>query len=132
MPDSPVHDDRGDAAGACPSFVAAMEIVGRRWNGLMVQALGAGCASFSEIARHIDGVSDQVLARRLRELEGDGLIVRTVSDARPPQVRYALTETGRALLPVLTALTQWGHQLLTTTSTATSTTNTAPGTEIPR
>jgi len=103
------------APGACPSFVAAMDIVGRRWNGRVVQALGAGCKGFAEIARHVGGVSDQVLARRLRELESDGLIRRSVTDGRPPAARYFLTDTGRSLLPVLDALTEWGRQLLSTT-----------------
>jgi Predicted transcriptional regulators len=91
-----------------------MEIVGRRWNGRVVQALGSGCKGFAEIARHVEGVSDQVLARRLRELESDGLIRRSVTYGRPPAARYALTDTGRSLLPVLDALTEWGRQLITT------------------
>ncbi|MGO3796330.1 MAG: winged helix-turn-helix transcriptional regulator [Pauljensenia sp.] len=105
----------GTGPGACPSFVAAMDIVGRRWNGRVVQALGAGCKGFAEIARHVDGVSDQVLARRLRELESDGLIRRSVTNGRPPAARYFLTDTGRTLLPVLDALTEWGRQLLNAT-----------------
>ncbi len=91
-----------------------MEVVGRRWNGRLVQAIGAGCQSFSDIRRHVEGLSDAVLARRLRELEGDGLVARHVLDERPPAVRYTLTESGVALLPVLEALTEWGDLLLET------------------
>lgn len=108
----PSRPPAGDAGSACPSFVAAMDVVGRRWSGRVVQALGAGCQGFAEIARHVGGVSDQVLARRLRELESDGLVSRSVTDGHPPLVRYRLTEVGGALLPVLDALTDWGHQLL--------------------
>lgn len=108
----------GDSGpGASPSFVAAMDIVGRRWNGRVIQALGAGCKGFAEIARHVGGVSDQVLALRLRELESDGLIRRSVTRSHPPVSRYFLTETGRSLLPVLDALAEWGRQLLSDTET---------------
>ena len=103
-------ETRTSALSACPSFVAAMDIVGRRWNGLIVQALAEGCTSFSEIARYAERLSDAVLARRLRELEGDGLVERTIVDARPPAVRYTLTEAGVALAPILDSLTEWGER----------------------
>ncbi|MFC7579962.1 winged helix-turn-helix transcriptional regulator [Schaalia naturae] len=111
-PTSSPHAGQPGSPTACDAFVAAMDIVGRRWNGRVVQAMGAGCRGFSEIARYVEGLSDQVLARRLRELESAGLITRAVLDGRPPAVRYALTAQGRALLPILDALTEWGHQLL--------------------
>ncbi|WOF24072.1 helix-turn-helix domain-containing protein [Microbacterium betulae] len=101
---------RPSALSACPSFVAAMDIVGRRWNGLIVQALAEGCTSFSEIARYAERLSDAVLARRLRELEDDGLVERTIVDARPPAVRYTLTGAGAALAPILDSLTEWGER----------------------
>lgn len=87
-----------------------MDIVGRRWNGLIIQAIGKGCVSFSQIGRFVGGLSDAMLARRLRELEGQALITRSVLDARPPAVRYALTEAGLGLVPVLDALTEWGER----------------------
>lgn len=95
---------------ACPAFVAAMDVIGRRWNGLIIQAVGAGCASFTEISRYASGLSDAVLARRLKELEDDGLLTRAVVDSRPPSSRYELTEAGRSLLPILEGLTAWGEQ----------------------
>lgn len=84
-----------------------MDIVGKRWNGLIIGAVKEGCASFGEIAAYA-ALSDAVLARRLRELESHGLIVRTVHPTRPPSVRYELTAAGSALAPILDALTQWG------------------------
>lgn len=95
---------------ACPSFVAAMDIVGKRWNGIIVQAIAEGCNAFSEIARYTPGLSDTMLARRLRELEDQQLVLRSVTSGRPPAVHYSLTDAGAALAPVLDALTAWGEQ----------------------
>ncbi len=90
-----------------------MEIVGRRWNGLILQALHEGCTSFSEVSRYAAGLSDAMLSRRLRELESDELITRTVIDARPPSVQYQLTEAGASLAPILDQLTSWGERFAT-------------------
>ena len=95
---------------ACPSFLEAMAIVGRRWNGLIIQAMAKGCRSFTEISKFAENLSDTSLSRRLKDLEGDGLITREVIDDRPVRVRYTLTEAGSALAPVLDALTEWGER----------------------
>lgn len=104
-----VESTAESALSACPSFVAAMDIVGRRWNGIILQALAKGCTAFSEIGRFTPGLSDAMLSRRLRDLEAQQLLTRTVSGERPPAVRYALTEAGIALAPILDALTAWGE-----------------------
>lgn len=95
---------------ACPSFVAAMTIIGQRWSGLIIQALAKGCTSFTEISHFAEKLSDASLSRRLKQLEAQGLLVRTVTQDRPTRVRYTLTEAGRALAPVLNALTDWGER----------------------
>lgn len=87
-----------------------MEIVGKRWNGLIIGALKEGCTSFGEISQYAATLSDAMLARRLKELEADGLIARTVHATRPPSVRYELTQSGAALAPILDALTAWGEE----------------------
>jgi DNA-binding HxlR family transcriptional regulator len=95
---------------ACPSFVRAMAIIGRRWSGLVIQAMAEGCTSFTEISTYAEKLSDASLSRRLKELEDDGLIIRSVSDERPVRVRYSLTEAGVALAPVLDMLISWGER----------------------
>lgn len=95
---------------ACPSFVAAMTIIGQRWSGLIIQALAKGCSSFTEISHFAERLSDASLSRRLKQLEAEGLLVRTVTQDRPTRVRYSLTEAGRALAPVLNELTDWGER----------------------
>ncbi|WP_314685719.1 helix-turn-helix domain-containing protein [uncultured Bifidobacterium sp.] len=94
---------------ACPSFVAAMTIIGQRWSGLIIQALAKGCSSFTEISHFAEKLSDASLSRRLKQLEAEGLLVRTVTQDRPTRVRYTLTEAGKALAPVLNSLTDWGE-----------------------
>ncbi|MFG6476781.1 winged helix-turn-helix transcriptional regulator [Microbacterium sp. P06] len=95
--------------GACPSFVAAMDVIGRRWSGLIIEAIGQGNIGFAEISRFIGVIGDTMLARRLRELEDDLLVVREVVDGPPVRVRYSLTERGAELLPILQQIVLWGH-----------------------
>ena len=99
---------------ACPSFLQAMAIVGRRWNGLIIQAMAKGCRSFTEISHFAEKLNDTSLSRRLKDLEDEGLVTREVIDDRPVRVRYSLTEAGAALAPVLDALTEWGEQYVAT------------------
>ncbi|GAB2529551.1 winged helix-turn-helix transcriptional regulator [Paramicrobacterium agarici] len=104
--DLPIEEAVG---GACPSFVTAMDIIGRRWTGIIIEAIGRDCTGFAEISRFVGHIGDTMLAKRLRELETDGLVERTVVDTRPLRVRYTLTIAGLALLPILEDITSWGH-----------------------
>jgi DNA-binding HxlR family transcriptional regulator len=99
-------------AGGCSSssFHAAVELIGRRWNGMVLQAMLDGCRRFSEIRSAIPDLTDAMLSQRLRELEGAGLVVREVADARPVEIRYGLTDVGRRLAPVLDAIAVWGSE----------------------
>jgi DNA-binding HxlR family transcriptional regulator len=80
---------------------------------LIIQAMAKGCTSFTEISTFAEKLSDASLSRRLKELEDDGLIIRSVLDERPVKVRYSLTEAGVALAPVLDMLTSWGERYAT-------------------
>jgi DNA-binding HxlR family transcriptional regulator len=91
----------------CPALLAAMALLGKRWNGLVIQALGTGPQRFVDIRRGIPGISDAVLARRLGELQHCELIERVDGATRAP---YRLTAKGRDLLPVLDALTAWAER----------------------
>lgn len=103
-----VTDDSFDV-GACPSFVAAMDVIGRRWSGLIIEAIGQGNTGFAEISRFIGVIGDTMLARRLRELEDDLLVVREALEGPPMRVKYSLTERGAELLPILKQIVLWGH-----------------------
>ena len=99
---------RPDAA-LCPQFHRAVELIGRRWTGALVQVLLGGSSRFNELLAAIPGLSDRLLSERLRELEAEGVVLRIVSAGPPVRVEYALSASGRALEPALTALGEWAH-----------------------
>ena len=99
-------------AVACAGFLAAMDIIDRRWSSLIVQAIAKGCTTFSQIACYAEKLNDSSLSKRLKELEARGIVERTVADARPPKVTYGLSDAGHELVPILDALTAWGNRNL--------------------
>jgi DNA-binding HxlR family transcriptional regulator len=84
--------------------------LGKRWNGLILGALGGGPAGFAALARAVQGISDSVLSERLTGLTHAGLVSRTVDAGPPVAVSYELTESGRALLPALRELICWAER----------------------
>ncbi|MET7992211.1 helix-turn-helix domain-containing protein [Amycolatopsis sp. NPDC005232] len=92
----------------CSGFQTAMEIIGRRWTGAILLALARGSERFGEVLRVVDGLSDPMLSRRLKELEAEGLVNRTVVPTTPVQIRYELTGRGRDLIVALQPLVRWG------------------------
>ena len=98
---------------ACDGALArAFGFLGKRWNGVILGTLMNGPAGFAELKRAVAGISDSVLSERLTELARAGLVARTVDDGPPLSVSYALTESGRALLPALRELTTWAAKNL--------------------
>lgn len=88
---------------------AAFEILGKRWNGVILGVLSEGDARFADLARAIELLSDSVLSARLVELAKLGLIERAVDPGPPIAVSYRLTESGRALIPALDELKGWAE-----------------------
>lgn len=87
-----------------------LDRVGDTWSLYVVGTLGSGAMRFNEIRRNIEGISQRMLTRTLRELERDGLVRRTVFPTKPPSVEYALTDMGTTLLePALTLFT-WAQK----------------------
>ena len=93
---------------ACRGFQSAIEIVGRRWTAAVLRALALGAVRFGDIRWRVDGISDRLLALRLKELEAAGLVTRTVVPTTPVQVRYGLTKRGHDLTVALQPLVDWG------------------------
>lgn len=82
--------------------------VGNKWSLFVIHALGIdGKMRFSNLENHINGISQKMLTKCLRELERDGLISRTVYPEVPPKVEYELTSLGRGLLIQVTPLWLW-------------------------
>ncbi|GAB2838070.1 helix-turn-helix domain-containing protein [Actinocorallia aurea] len=89
------------------SIAGALQIVGERWALLAVREIMFGNRRFDEIARNT-GASRDILTTRLRSLEAAGVLTRRLYQERPARYEYHLTEAGRDLAPVLTALRDWG------------------------
>ena len=101
--------DHGDRL--CPYFKAAMDVLGRRWNGLIIASLGeGGSLRFTELRERLPAVGDRMLAARLRELEAQGLVVRSVAAGPPVRVGYALTAAGKEFGAVARAISRWGQR----------------------
>jgi len=94
----------------CPRFHHAVELIGRRWTGVIVRVLLQGPRRFSELAAAVPGLSERLLAQRLRELEAEGLVVRRVLHGPPVGVEYELTRAGHELETVVTAVAAWAHR----------------------
>ena len=94
----------------CPHFHVAIELIGKRWTGAILSALTAGSLRFGELTDWVPGVSDRLLSQRLRELEGNGLVARSVEEGAPVRVSYELTEMGRDLEPAIAELEQWAQR----------------------
>jgi len=110
--DSSEHDViRCDAA-----VTLAFSVLGKRWNGMIVSALGSGASTFGGLRRAVPGISDAVLSDRLVELAEAELVVRTVEAGPPVTVSYGLTDSGKRLLPILDQLGEWAVGNLTARS----------------
>ena len=83
--------------------------IGGKWTVYIVMALSQGPMRFSELLRHIEGVSQKMLTATLRDLEKDGFITRTVTPSIPPRVDYELTDLGRELHEPLRAISTFAH-----------------------
>lgn len=94
----------------CPRFQTAVDILGKRWTGLIVRVLQEGPRRFNEILATLEVVSDRMLSTRLKELEKEGIVVRTVRPEPPVRVQYHLSEKGVALGQVIEALGAWGEK----------------------
>ncbi len=91
----------------CPAFQRTVELIGRRWTGAIIRTLLAGSNRFGEILAAIPGLSDRLLAERLRELEAEDIVTRTVYPEHPVRIEYRLTEKGRELERIVAAIDAW-------------------------
>ena len=100
-----------DATSAfCPIYHHAMELIGKRWTGAILRALLSGADRFSDVTAAVPGLSDRLLSERLKELEAEGIVVRTVTPSTPVKIAYELTPKGRALNDVIAAVSRWAEE----------------------
>jgi DNA-binding HxlR family transcriptional regulator len=88
-----------------------MLLLGGAWTPHIVWSLSADARRFSELRADVSGISSKVLAARLRSLEENGVVTRTLVATSPPSVEYALTDLGRELLPVIESIDRVGRRL---------------------
>jgi len=94
----------------CRRFQSAVELIGKRWSSAILLALARGADRFGEIRAMVPGLSDRMLAERIRELQTAELVERDVVPSTPVQIRYHLTERGLDLIRSLQPLVKWGHR----------------------
>ena len=92
----------------CP-VASALDVVGDKWTLIVVRGLFAGQVRYGDFLKGPEPIATNILADRLRLLEGEGLIERLPGETVATHFRYRLTRNGADLLPVLQALAQWGY-----------------------
>ncbi|WP_207122791.1 winged helix-turn-helix transcriptional regulator [Actinocatenispora comari] len=107
-----------DAEQACP-ISPVVDIVFSRWTTPILWTLHAfGRQRFVELSRRIGTITPKVLTQRLRQLERDGLVVRTYHPEVPPRVEYEISPLGRSLAPLFAQLADWASDHLPEVDTA--------------
>jgi len=104
----PVHNR------SCCSVAACADIIGAKWTALLVHDLSEGPRRFSELEHSCHGISPRTLSERLRVLESEEIVMRRSYPESPPRVEYQLTGKGVALLPIIDAMREFGHEWLHT------------------
>jgi DNA-binding HxlR family transcriptional regulator len=103
----PTPPDQPGAFPACREVNQMLGRMGDKWTIMTITMLVQQPRRFNELKRMIGGISQQMLTRTLRSLEGDGLVSRKVHPSVPPQVEYSLTPLGQSLANPLIALSTW-------------------------
>ncbi len=86
----------------------AMETLNGSWKLPILLALKGGTKRFRQIAREVEGISDKMLSKELKDLEANLLVKRTVYDTFPPTVEYEITQHADTLQDVMLPLAKWG------------------------
>ena len=91
-------------------FELTLQLIGGKWKLLVIYFLSLQkVIRFGQLRRTLPEISERMLVRKLRELEDDGLVSRTVYGTVPPRVDYALTPLGESLVPIMESLKAWGN-----------------------
>lgn len=95
----------------CP-VEATIQLIGGKYKAVILWHLIKEKKRFGELKRLLPRATEKMLTQQLRDLERDGLIIRTVYPVVPPKVEYSLSELGRSIIPVLDAMCNWGTDYL--------------------
>ena len=92
---------------ACP-VATTVEVIGSKWKLLILRDILQGPKRFGELKHGLQGISQKMLTQSLREMERDGVLIRTKYPTVPPQVEYSLSELGETMRPVIAEMEKWG------------------------
>ncbi len=87
-----------------------VEVFGSKWNLVIITHLHASTLRYTELQNKMYGVNAKTITTHLRKLEEHGIIERKIYAEVPPRVEYSLTKRGKALLPVLEAMSEWSKK----------------------
>ncbi|MFF5213227.1 winged helix-turn-helix transcriptional regulator [Streptosporangium sp. NPDC000396] len=89
-----------------------LEAIANKWTCLVVDTLQAGPVRFGALRRRLDGITQKSLTQTLRNLERDGMVIRTVYPTIPPRVEYELSELGRSVAALMEGIRRWSEEHL--------------------
>src|ERR1035437_1194294 len=90
-----------------------MDLVGGKWKAVILYHIKDIEKRFSELHKEMPTITEMTLSLQLKQLEKDGLLLRTVYGKKPPlKVLYSLTDFGKTFIPVLKAITEWGNRVV--------------------
>lgn len=95
----------------CTRFEKAMSLLSQRWTGLIIYQLLSGPQRFCQLESSI-GVSGKVLSERLKDLENEGIVTRSIYPETPVRIEYSLTDKGIAFEPIMRDIENWSQQWL--------------------
>jgi DNA-binding HxlR family transcriptional regulator len=102
--------ERYTAITAAQGIEEALRVLEGRWKLIIIFHLfGGKVLRFSDLERAIPAISQKMLIQQLRQMESDGVVLRTVYQQVPPKVEYRLTKWGQALCPALDGLLKWAE-----------------------
>lgn len=105
-PNGPNGSGSNQDGAYCPYFHHAVELIGRRWTGVVLLVLSRSPQRYSRLREQIPGLSDRLLTERLNELEGEGIVERC---GKQSVTVYRLTDFGQQLVPVIDAIESFAH-----------------------
>jgi DNA-binding HxlR family transcriptional regulator len=111
-------DSRWDMMNAACPTRQVLDRIADKWTMLVISALEDGTLRFSELRRHIDGITQKMLTQTLRGLERDGMVDREVRPTVPVTVRYTLTPLGHSLAGAVSIIRAWAYENMDSIATA--------------
>lgn len=93
----------------CPTR-QVLDCIADKWTVLIIRRLADGTLRFAQLRRAVDGISQKVLTKTLRDLERDGIVTRRIYASVPPKVEYTLTTLGRSLCSLVAGICDWAEE----------------------